>query len=159
MIHVLERVRLDAPLAVAWAWLSDLERLLTVNLFHAAAFVVDPPRAGLRVRLDHRWGPSPTFYRQARLTHWEPLRRIGWVEIEPRHPKGAFPHSQQITLAPLGAHATLLTNELRGSLNLPFVKRPADRLAQRLIVAPVVRRECAYLRAHIRAPRSPEEAA
>jgi hypothetical protein len=153
VIRVLERVRLDVPPAVAWAWLSDLERLLTVNLFHAAAFVpAGPPRPGVRVRLDHRWGPGPTFHRQARLTHWEPLRRVGWVEIEPRHPKGAFPHSQQITLAPLGAHATLLTNELRGSLNLPFIKRPADRLAQRLIVAPVVRRECAYLRAHIVAP-------
>jgi hypothetical protein len=154
IIHVVEQVRLDVPVAVAWVWLADLERLVTVNMFHCGTRFAGPQRrgAGTRLWVDHRFFAGPIFPRLVRITHWEEPRRIGWVEIDPAHPRYFFPHSEQFRLAPLGPAATLLTDEIRGSLNLPVFERPADQLLTWLTVRRAVRRQCAYFAHHIRLP-------
>lgn len=151
MIHTIEKVRLEVPLAVAWEWLSDLERLVTVNEFHVSARFENEQRSGVGMRLmvNHRFGVGPLLPRLTRVTHWEAQKRIGWVEIDPANPKFSFPHSQQFYLETSGENATLLTNELRGSLNSPIGNKLADDAAQKLVVARVVHRECLFLKAQI----------
>ena len=142
------------PVAVACAWLADLEWLVTVNMFHCGARFDGPQRRGVGTRLwvDHRFVAGPIFPRLVRITHWEEPRRIGWVEIEPAHPRYFFPHSEQFRLTPLGPNATLLTDEIRGSLNLPIGERPADRLLTWLTVRRAVRRQCACFARQIQLP-------
>jgi hypothetical protein len=151
MIHVIEKVELDVPVATAWEWLSDLERLVTVNEFHVTARFETEQRSGVGARMivNHKFGYGPIFPRLTRITHWEAPKRIGWVEIDPAHPKLSFPHSQQFRLEPLPDDTTLLINELRGSLNSPVGNTLADATAQKMLVARVVRHECVYLKEQI----------
>jgi hypothetical protein len=154
IIHVVEQVRLEVPVAVAWAWLADLERLVAVNMFHCGARFDGSQRqgAGTRLWVDHRFFAGPIFPRLVRITHWEELRRIGWVEIDPAHPRYFFPHSEQFRLTPLGPDTTLLTDEIRGSLNLPVFERSADRLLAWLTVRRAMRRQCACFARQIHLP-------
>jgi hypothetical protein len=154
IIHVVEQVRLEVPVAVAWAWLADLERLVTVNMFHCGARYEGAQRrgAGTRLVVDHRFFAGPVFPRLVRITHWEEPRRIGWVEIDPAHARYFFPHSEQFRLTPLGPDTTLLTDEIRGSLNLPIGERPADRLLTWLTVRRAVQRQCIYFARQIQLP-------
>ncbi|WP_437677368.1 SRPBCC family protein [Sorangium sp. So ce131] len=153
MLYIQESTRIEAPIEVAWAWLSDLERLMRVNDFHVAMrFETDQRRGkGTRVFIDHSFFGSAPEPRVARVTHWEEGAGIGWVETAIKDPKSNFPHSSQYRLKPLPDGATLLTDELRGSLNLRYLGKVADRLMQDVFVSRVVRRECAYLKAHIEA--------
>lgn len=151
MIHVIEKIELNVPIDKVWEWLSDLERLVTVNEFHMSMRFETEERRGVGTRMlvNHRFGYGPIFPRLTRVTHWEAPRRIGWVEIDPARPKVSFPHSQQFRLEPLKDNTTLLTNELRGSLNSPLGTKLADTLVQKGVVARVVRRECNYLKKQI----------
>ena len=151
MIHVVERARLDVPIDVAWTFLSDLERLATVNLFHRTARFAGGQRAGARARfmLDHGLPRGPVRPRLVRITHWEERRRIRWTEVDPSHPRYLFPHSQEFRLEPLVENATLLTDEVRGTLNLPVFLAWADKVLEALLVRRVVRLECATLKKQI----------
>lgn len=151
MLYVRESLRIEAPVAVAWAWISDLERLMTVNEFHVAMrFETEQRRGkGTRAVIDHSFFGSAPQPRPARITHWEEGKGIGWVETHPVNPRRNFPHSSQFRLEALSEGATLLTDELRGSLNLPFAGGLADRLLRDLLAARLVRKECAYLKEHI----------
>src|SRR5262249_34578954 len=102
-----------------------------------------------RLIVNHRFGAGPVFPRLTRITHWEAPKRIGWVEIDPSHPKFSFPHSQQFSLEVLDENTTILTNELRGSLNSPLGNKFADDAAQKIVVARVIHRECLYLKEQI----------
>lgn len=148
MIHVVETTELNVPLDVAWEWLSDLERLTTVGVFHRAARFDGARRSGVGARLivDHGLAVGPALPRLVRITHWEARRRIRWTEVGEPLRKYAFPHSQEFRLAPLTASATLLTDEVRGTFNLPVVRGPTDRLLETLLTRPAVRLECRALR-------------
>lgn len=151
MIYAKEQVRLDVPVEEAWKRLSDLQWLVTVNMFHHRARFEGKQRsgAGTRITVYHRLFGGPPWARYVRVTHWEEPVRIGWVETDSINLRHFFPHSQQFTLRPLGPGATLLTDEVRGSLNLPLVERLADRLAQNSLVKRAVRKECLRLKRDI----------
>ncbi|MGH2459073.1 MAG: SRPBCC family protein [Chloroflexota bacterium] len=151
-IHVVETVTLGVPLAVAWAWLADLERLTTIGVFHRAARFDGARRFGVGARLivDHGFALGPALPRLVRITHWDEGRRIRWTEVGEPLRKYAFPHSQEFRLAPLSASATLLTDEVRGTFNLPLVRRPADRLLEIVLTRRVLKHECATLQRQIR---------
>jgi ligand-binding SRPBCC domain-containing protein len=151
MLHIRESIRVEAPISVVWAWLSDLERLMTVNDFHVAMrFITDQRRGkGTLAVIEHSFFGSAPQPREARVTHWEEGKGIGWVETDAKDPKGNFPHSSQYRLEALSDGATLLVDELRGSLNLRFGGKLADRLLQNVFVSRVVRRECAHMKERI----------
>lgn len=151
MLYVRESVRIEVPVAIAWAWISDLERLMTVNDFHVAMrFESDQRRGkGTRTVIDHSFFGGAPQPRPARITHWEEGKGIGWVETDARDPKRNFPHSSQFRLEAVSEGATVLTDELRGSMNLPFAGGLADRLLRDLLAARLVRKECAFLKEHI----------
>ncbi|WP_437725118.1 SRPBCC family protein [Sorangium sp. So ce861] len=151
MLYIQESIRIEAPIEVAWAWMSDLERLMQVNEFHVAMrFETDQRRGkGARVLIDHSFFGSAPEARGARVTHWEEGAGIGWVETDLKAPKSGFPHSSQYRLKPLPGGATLVTDELRGSLNLPFLGKVADRLLRDMFASKIVRRECTTLKARI----------
>ncbi|WP_437968285.1 SRPBCC family protein [Sorangium sp. So ce260] len=151
MLYIQESIRIEAPIEVAWAWMSDLERLTQVNEFHVAMrFETEQRRGkGTRVLIDHSFFGSSPEARGARVTHWEEGAGIGWVETDLKEPRTGFPHSSQYRLKALPDGATLVSDELRGSLNLPFLGKIADRLLRDMFASRIVRRECAYLKEHI----------
>jgi len=153
MLHIQQSVRVEAPLEIAWAWISDLERLMQVNEFHVAKrFETEQRRGkGTRVLIDHSFFGSAPEPRTARVTHWEEGIGIGWVETSLEDPRNNFPHSSQYRLEPLSDGATLISDELRGSLNLRYLGKVADKLLQEVFVSRVVRRECVHLKMHIEA--------
>jgi len=148
MIYVREHVQLSVPVATAWDWLSNLEWLVTVNVFHQAARFAGEQRLGVGTRLvvDHGFSRGPFVPRLLRVTHWDEGRRIRWTEVDPSARKYLFPHAQQFSLSPIGENLTLLTDELRGTLNLPVLGGLVDKLLERAIVQWAVRRECACIR-------------
>lgn len=152
MIHVVEKTQLDVPISVAWAWLSDLERLTTVGIFHRKARFEGEQRRGVGTRLvvDHGFGVGPVLPRRVRVTHWEEPHRIRWTEVGEPLRKYAFPHSQEFRLEPLSENLTLLTDEVRGTFNLPLVRALTDRTLEVLLTRRAVRRECADLKEMIR---------
>lgn len=147
-MHVIKTVQLEVPIETAWEWLSNLEQLVKVNLLHQEAVFEGNQREGVGtvLRIGHGMGKRWTMPRLARITHWQALEGIGWVEIDPARPKTAFPHSQQFRLSKLNANTTLLTDELRGSLNLPVAGKLADSLMARLWIPWVLAKECAYVK-------------
>lgn len=153
MIHVVYQVRLDVPIAVAAERLADLAWLSTLNAFHRRTRVVDEGKSGVGARLvvDHGFPVGPTVPRAVRITHREE-GRIRWTDVDPILPGYLFPHSEQFLLTPLGEHATLLTDELKGTLG-PRVPGAArlDALFERLIVRRAIALQCARLRREIRA--------
>ena len=149
MIHVVQQVRLEVPISVAWERLSDLAWLATVNPLHRRATFLDDRHRGVGARLsvDHGLPIGPRVPRIVRITHWEEGRRIRWTDVDPTWPIYLFPHAEQFTLTPLDARATLLTDELKGTLSprLPF-GAALDRLAEHLVVARTMRLQCARMR-------------
>lgn len=150
-MYVVEKIELEVPVVVAWNWLSNLERLVTANLFHQATRFEGEQRQGVgtKVWLEHGLKFGPTLPCLARVTHWEEQKRLGWVEIDPAHPKGLFPHSQQFRLEVMGETHTLLIDELRGSLNLNVGGRLLDNAFAKYWVGWVLRQECHYLKKEI----------
>jgi len=148
MIHVVETIRLNVPVDVAWEWLVDLERLTTIGVFHRVARFDRERRPGVGTRLivDHGFAVGPALPRLVRITHWEERRRIRWTEVGDPLRRYAFPHSQEFRLEPLPTGATLLTDEVRGTFNLPLVRGPTDRLLEVLLTRPAVRLECLALK-------------
>jgi hypothetical protein len=143
MIKVVEQLELAVPQAVVWTWMSDLAQLIQADPLHVAVhFETAPPYGvGTRVMVDHNFGWGQLFPRLLRVTHWEPLERISWVEIDPKQPRYNFPHSEHFRLRARDAQSTLIVNEVRGSLNSPWFHQTIDALAQRLIVRRVVRHQ------------------
>lgn len=148
MIAAIGKVRINRPIEEVWDRLSELEWLVTVNMFHhRARFETAQKRGkGTRLVVYHRLFGGPAWARYIRITHWEECVRIGWVETDSISLRHIFPHSQQFRLQSLGPSTTLLTDEVRGSLNMPIGERLFDRLAQKLLVERAVRQECASFR-------------
>lgn len=157
------RVRREVVLEVGpeqvWAWLSQLDKLAAVNMFHGAVRFEGATRSGLGTRLWVRhglklrnWMPF-SMEREARLTHWQEGVAVGWVEIDPVAPRSRFPHSQTFRLEPIENYPsqTRLVNELRGSLNLPFGRlgKRIDGVFGRWWVGWVLGRECRTLKREI----------
>ncbi len=143
----------------AWQWLSRLELLATVNMFHGRVRFLGNLRSGPGTSISLRHGLKLRDWmplgmdRTARVTHWQPGVAIGWVEIDPDNPRARFPHSQRFELKALAGSpgCTLLINELRGSLNLPLpaINSRLDYLFGRWWVGWVLGRECQTLKRHI----------
>jgi hypothetical protein len=145
---------LDVPIDIAWNWLADLDRLTVANLLHRRAHYItkrhDGPGATLIV--DHSIGIGPLVPRRVRISHWDAGKRIRWTDVDQKRPTYLFPHSEEFRLERLSDGATLLTDEVKGSLNLPIplVGQLVDLLFERIFVAPVVRQQVWYLRRQIR---------
>lgn len=161
MIHVVYQVRLEAPIAVAAERLADLEWLSTLNLFHRRTRLVGERRRGVGAQLvvDHGFPIGPTMARVVRVTHWDEGQRVRWTDVDPTFPGYLFPHSEQFRLTPLGEHATLLTDELKGTVSprVPGVAR-LDALFERLIVRRAIALQCAKLRREIQSSEKPARA-
>jgi ligand-binding SRPBCC domain-containing protein len=153
MLHILQSVRIEVPVEIAWAWISDLERLTQVNAFHVSMRFETEQRQGkgTRMLIEHSFFGSAPEPRLARVTHWEEGTGIGWVETSLEDPRNNFPHSSQYRLEALPDGATLVSDELRGSLNLRYLGKVVDKLMQEVVVSRVMRRECVYLKTQIEA--------
>jgi hypothetical protein len=153
MIHVVREVRLEVPLPVAWKWLSNLEGLLLVNMLHREARFENELRRGVGTTaiVPHGLWVGPKMPRRVRVTHWEEFRCIGWVDLDLKYPKYTFPHSQQFRLEAVGEKATVLTNELRGSLNFPIgaVGSIVDRFLQKTVTSFLIDQECKLIKGQI----------
>lgn len=155
MIRVVRRTRLDLPLEAAWAWLADLDRLVTADPLHQSVSYVGERRSGVGtvMLVPHGLRYGPRMPRRLTITHWEPPRRIRWtdVDVAPTRRTRVFPHSEEFVLEPLADGATLLGDTVTGSLNLrvPVLGAFAEMLLEALVVRTVVRHQSAYLRAHV----------
>jgi hypothetical protein len=153
MIHVIERVRLEASIDLAWRRLTDVEWLLSANVFHQRVCFQTYERrgAGTRAIVDHGLPLGPRVPRLVRISHWDEGVRIRWTDVDPKYPIHRFPHAEEIRLTSLDDGATLLSDELTGTLNLqpPRLGTLPDR-AFTSVVRWAVRRQCRYFSATIR---------
>jgi hypothetical protein len=153
VIHVVERVRLEAPIDLAWRRLADVEWLLSANVFHRRVRFESHERCGVGVTaiVDHGLIVGPRMPRLIRISHWDDGARIRWTDVDPKYPIHRFPHAEEIRLVALDDGATLLSDELIGTLNLrpPLVGTLPDRVITP-IVRWAVRRQCRYFWATIR---------
>ena len=158
-MKVRQEVIIEVEPQAAWNWLSELEQLATVNMFHGPLHFGEGPRSGpgtclimLHGLKIGGWMPFG-IEREARITQWRPGQSLGWVELDPKAPKSRFPHSQTFTLetVPGLARHTRLVNELRGSLNLPIGRfgYKVEELFGRYWVRWVLKRECRALKRKI----------
>lgn len=158
MIRVRQRTALAVPIEEAWAWMADLERLVTADLLHRSVTFLTERRDGVGTEMvvPHGLRIGPRMRRRLRVTHWEPGRRIRWTDVDAAgaswRRKHVFPHAEEFVLTPLDARTTLLTDTVTGSLNLsvPLLGRAADTMLEALVVRRVVVHQGRYLRAHIR---------
>ncbi len=156
MIRVQQRTTLAVPIADAWAWMADLERLVTADVLHQSVRFTTERRRGVGTEMlvPHGLRFGPRMRRRLRITHWEPGRRIRWTDVDAVHWRRTyvFPHAEEFVLTPLDERTTLLTDTVTGGLNLrvPVVGRAAEKLLESLVVRRVVAHQGRYLRAHIR---------
>ena len=155
MIRVQQRIQLAAPIADAWDWMADLERLVTADVLHQSVRFLTEQHSGVGTEMlvPHGLRFGPHLPRRLRITHWEPERRIRWTDVDavPWRRKHVFPHAEEFLLTPLDQRTTLLTDTVTGGLNLriPLVSEIAERLLEALVVRRVVAHQARYLRAHI----------
>lgn len=164
MIDVVITTRLSVSVEAAWTWLADLDRLMAANLFHREAHFLGTRQRGVGVRANvpHGLAIGPAVPRILSVTHWDEGQRIRWTDTDPRFRRYAFPHSEQFRLEPLGDAATLLIDEVHGTLNLPIARDVTDKIAEKLLMQPVVRRQLAFLKNQIErsvaaSERSPQQ--
>lgn len=158
MIRVQRRTTLAVPIEAAWAWVADLERLVTTGMLHQSVRFTTERRRGVGTEMlvPHGLRFGPRMRRRLRVTQWEPGRRIRWTDVDAAgvswRRKHVFPHAEEFVLTPLDERTTLLTDTVTGSLNLrvPVVGRAAEKLLEALVVRHVVAHQGRYLRAHIR---------
>ena len=156
MIRVQRRTMLAVPIEDAWAWIADLERLVTADVLHQSARFTTERRSGVGTEMlvPHGLRFGPRMPRRLRITHWEPGRRIRWTDVDAVHWRRTyvFPHAEEFVLSPLDERTTLLTDTVTGGLNLrvPLVGRGAEKLLEALVVRRVVAHQGHYLRTHIR---------
>jgi hypothetical protein len=122
MIYECERrQRIDASADTVWQWMSDVRRLLRLNIFHAAVDAPHPVRqAGLVVPIRHN---IAGVYRRMRLARIHTYRKykIAWGEFQ-ESGIDRFPHSQSFTLMPVDAAHCMLVNRLRGKVVIPAAR-------------------------------------
>jgi hypothetical protein len=150
VIHVVQKVELDLPTSEAWEQLSNLEWLMRANVFHQRIRFVGGLTHGVGAKafVGHGLPIGPLIPRIVRVTHWDEGRRIRWTDVDPKYPKYLFPHSEEFRLEPLSANACLLTDELRGTINLPgrTISGLVDRAFGVILAGWAVRRQCVYFR-------------
>lgn len=155
MIRVQQRLQLAMPIADAWAWMADLEPLVTADVLHQSVHFLTEQHSGVGTEMlvPHGLRFGPRLPRRLRITHWEPERRIRWTDVDAVlwRRKYVFPHAEEFLLTPLDEHTTLLTDTVTGGLNLriPLLGELAERLLEALVVRRVVAHQGRYLRAHI----------
>jgi hypothetical protein len=116
-----------------WDWMSDVRRLLTVNLFHEDV-IADEPVTGPGPRIPV---PHSMFgvIKQERVVHVRDYRRyfIGFGETKARHVPGVdpFPHYQSFEVVPLQDGTCLVVNHLRGLYQFPGAKTFGERIFRR----------------------------
>lgn len=155
MIRVQQRIVLAVPVEDAWAWMADLERLVTADVLHQAVQFTTERQSGVGTEMlvPHGLRFGPRMLRRLHVTHWEPLRRIRWTDVDAVHwrRKYVFPHAEEFVLTALDDRTTLLTDTVTGGLNLrvPLLGRGAEKLLEALVVRRVVAHQGRYLRVHI----------
>ncbi len=112
------RRRIDASADVVWHWMSDVRRLLCLNLFHAeveAPVPVEQAGAVIPIRHNIAW-----LYREVRLTRIHTYRKyeVGWGELQASG-TDRCPHSQFFTIIPVDTHHCIVVNRLRGKFIIP----------------------------------------
>ena len=118
MIYECERrLRVEVPIDVVWDWMSDVRRVLSLNIFHAEVDYPEPViQAGVAVPVRHNiaW-----LYRQTRLAHIRIYRpyTVAWDEVQ-AHGIDRFPHRQSLTLESINPQACVIVNRLRGQFRL-----------------------------------------
>jgi hypothetical protein len=122
MIYECERRQhLEVSADVAWQWMSDVRRLLRLNIFHAEVSAPRPvTQAGLAVPIRHN---IAGIYRQIRLARIHTYRKykVAWGEFQASG-VDRFPHSQSFTLIPVDAAHCILVNRLRGKFVIPAAR-------------------------------------
>jgi hypothetical protein len=120
-----------------WEWMSDLNNLLKVNMFHESVVLAEPVTGpGPRVSVPHSYFG---VYRQARVVHIRDYHKyfIGFGETKAREEPGTdpFPHYQSFEVVPLQDGTCLVINFLRGVYQFPGAKRFGPRIFARWMPA------------------------
>jgi hypothetical protein len=124
---------IKVPADEVWEWMSDVRRLLTVNLFHDAVLYDEPVmEAGPRIQVPHSFHG---IGKQMRVAHVRDYRKyfIGWGETKAKEEKGvdAFPHYQSFEVVPLQDDTCVVVNRLRGVFQWPGAARFGPRAFHR----------------------------
>jgi hypothetical protein len=120
-----------------WEWMSDLRRLLMVNMFHEAVVLDEPvTEPGPRIPVPHSYFG---VYKQARVVHIREYRKyfVGFGETKTREEPGIdpFPHYQSFEVVPLQDGTCLVINFLRGVYQFPGAKYFGPRIFRRWMPA------------------------
>jgi hypothetical protein len=121
------------PADEVWDWMSDLRRLLLVNVFHDSVeldhLVTEP---GPRIPVPHSFFG---LYKQARVVHIRQYQKyfVGFGETKSREEPGIdpFPHYQSFEVVALQDGTCLVINTLRGVYQFPGAKRVGERIFHR----------------------------
>jgi ligand-binding SRPBCC domain-containing protein len=112
------RLTIKAPADTVWHWMSDVRRLLSLNLFHAAVTYPEPVRqSGLRIPVRHSIFGLYRRTRMARIHTYEKYV-VAWGELQ-EEGIDRFPHSQSFKVVPIDAQTCMIINRLRGKFRLP----------------------------------------
>ncbi len=145
MIRVTVSVIAPGTPATIWRRLADVLTTTLANPFHTSAqWIRDVRGPGGRLRVVHGW----VYARDVHITHWEPGVRLSWIEFDRRWPRALFPHANHYRLEPLpttGAPRTRLTYALTGSVGIPVLQAPAERILARTVVPLTMHLEVAAL--------------
>jgi hypothetical protein len=119
MVYECERrLQIHASADTVWGWMTDVRRLLQLNIFHVAVESAAPVmQAGVRVPIRHN---VCGLYRRTRVAHIRVYRKyfVAWGELQ-EGGTDRFPHSQSFTVVPIEAQSCLVINRLRGTFRLP----------------------------------------
>lgn len=130
-------LRVEAPAAVVWEWMSKPRNLFSVNMLHAEVLTDEEElRPGAVYTIDHDFFGFYQQRRQAKIREIRP-NFVAFGEFKaPEEPgRDPFPHNQSFHLVPVDDDSCILVNHIRGRYVFPGANLVGESLFRRYMPA------------------------